>query len=171
MSTRSRIWWATSVLSMMLFIAASTQGQEMVGQSSGRNVTAMKLTTIPGLPTCVKGSVQSGDPTKGASIIFAKIPAGCSIPWHWHTPNEHVILVSGVGRMEMKDGKPLTLRAGAFALMASRHVHQFSCLQACQLYIYSDVAFDIHYVDGQGKEISPADALKAVKEKAATEMK
>jgi len=39
------------------------------------------------------------------------------------------------------------------------------------MYIYSDVAFDIHYVDAQGNESSPADALKAVKEKAATEMR
>jgi len=81
------------------------------------------------------------------------------------------MLVSGVGRMEMKDGKPLTLRAGGFALMASHHVHQFTCQRACQLYIYSDVAFDIHYVNKDGNELSPADAMKAVKETAATEMK
>ena len=81
------------------------------------------------------------------------------------------MVVSGIGQMEMKEGKPLTLRAGGFALMASHHVHQFRCEQACQLYIYSDVAFDIHYVNKQGNEISPAEALKAVKETAATEMK
>jgi mannose-6-phosphate isomerase-like protein (cupin superfamily) len=143
-----------------------------MGQSSGRNVSAMKLMTIPGLPTCAKGSVQSGDPSKGPSVIFAKIPTGCSIPWHWHTPNEHVMLVSGVGRLDMKDGKPLTLTTGGYALMASRHVHQFRCQRGpCQLYIYADVAFDIHYVNGQGNEIPPAEALKAVKEKVATEMK
>jgi len=36
---------------------------------------------------------------------------------------------------------------------------------------YSEVAFDLHYVNAQGNEISPDEALKAVKEKAATEMK
>lgn len=169
MSIRSRFWWST--LALVLLTAASAHGQSMAGQSSGRNVSQMKLMTIPGLPTCAKGSVESGDPGKGASVIFAKIPTGCSIPWHWHTPNEHVMLVSGVGRMDMKDGKPLTLRAGAFALMASRHVHQFRCQRACQLYIYSDVAFDIHYVDAKGNEISPQEANKAVKQTAATEMK
>ena len=158
-------------LSLILFVSASARGQERTGQSAGRNVVEMKLTTIPGLPTCALGSVQSGDPTKEPSIIFAKLPAKCSIPWHWHTPNEHVMIVSGVGRMEMKDGKPLTLRAGGFALMASHHIHQFRCERACQLYIYSDVAFDIHYVNGQGNEISPSEALKAVKETAATGLK
>lgn len=170
MNIRSRIWWSVFSLSMVLLFAASARAQELPGQA-GRNVSAMKLTTIPGLPTCAKGSVQSGDPTSRASIIFARIPTGCSIPWHWHTPNEHVILVSGIGHLDMKDGPPLTLRAGGFALMAARHVHQFRCERACQLYIYSDLAFDIHYVNAQGNEISPAEALKAVKEKAATEMK
>ena len=169
MSIRGQFWLFT--LSLILLMSASAQGQEMAGQSAVRNVVQMKFATVPGLPTCAKGSVQSGDPTKGPSIIFAKMPAGCSIPWHWHTPNEHVMIVSGVARMEMKDGKPLTLRAGGFALMPSHHVHQFRCERACQLFIYSDVAFDIHYVNKQGNEISPLEALKAVRETAATEMK
>lgn len=169
MNIRMQFWLFT--LCLILCISASTQGQEMAGQAAGRNVLEMKLTTIPGLPTCAKGSVQSGDPTKGPSIIFAKLPAGCSIPWHWHTPNEHVIIVSGVARFEMKDARPLTLRAGGFALMPAQHIHQFHCRLACQLYIYSDVPFDIHYVNRQGIEISPSEALKAVRETAATDMK
>ena len=169
MSIRGQFWLFT--LSLILLMSASAQGQEMAGQSAVRNVVQMKFATVPGLPTCAKGSVQSGDPTKGPSIIFAKMPAGCSIPWHWHTPNEHLMIVSGVARLEMKDGKPLRLRAGGFALMPSHHVHQFRCERACQLFIYSDVAFDIHYVNKQGNEISPLEALKAVRETAATEMK
>jgi len=169
MSIRGQFW--LFALALILVMSASAQGQEMASQSAGRNITEMRFVTIPSLPTCAKGSVQNGDPTKGPSIIFAKMPAGCSIPWHWHTPNEHLMIVSGVARLEMKDGKPLTLRAGGFALMPSHHVHQFRCERACQLYIYSDVAFDIHYVNKAGNEISPLDALKAVRETAATEMK
>ncbi len=153
----------------IFFVSISASAQEMT--SSGRNLAEMKLTTIPGLPTCALGSVQSGNPTNASSIIFAKLPAGCSIPWHWHTPTEHVMIVSGVVRLDMKDAKSLTLRAGGFAMLPSHHVHQARCPQACTMYIYSDVAFDIHYVNAQGNEISPAEALKGVREKAATEMK
>ncbi len=163
-------FWSFTLL-LLLFISAPAQGQEAAGKSAGQNIAEMKFVTVPGLPTCTPGSVQSGDPTKGPSIILAKVAAGCSIPWHWHTPNEHLMLVSGVARVEMKDGKPFTLRAGGFAMMPSRHVHQFRCEQACLLYIYSDAALDIHYVDGQGNEITPSEALKAVKEKVATAMK
>jgi mannose-6-phosphate isomerase-like protein (cupin superfamily) len=60
------------------------------------------------------------------------------------------MMVSGVARIEMKDGKPFPLKPGGFALMPSRHVHQFRCEQACSLYIYSDAAFDIHFIDAQG---------------------
>ena len=73
------------------------------------------------------------------------------------------MMVAGVARIEMKDSQPATLRAGAFALMPAKHIHRFTCTQSCALYIYSDAAYDIHYVDGQGKEISPDEALKPVK--------
>ena len=167
MRIQSKLRFLAFTLLLIISVSASAYGQE----PAGRNTSEMKLVTVPGLPTCSPGSVQSGDPTKGPSIIFAKVAAGCSIPWHWHTPNEHLMIVSGVAQIEMKDGKPLTLRAGGFALMPTRHIHQFRCVKGCTLYIYSDAAFDIHYVDGQGKEISPADALKAVKETAATDVK
>ena len=131
------------------------------------NVAQMKIGPVPRLPTCATGSVQNGDPAKGPSIIYAKMAAGCTIPWHWHTPNENVMIVTGTARMEMKDGKPLTLGPGAYALMPSHHVHQFSCAKGCTLYVYSDAAFDIHYVNAGGDEISPDDAMKPLKETAA----
>jgi quercetin dioxygenase-like cupin family protein len=154
----------------LLLMVSAAQAQEMSAQP-GTNMSAMKFVNIPPLPTCARAAVVSGDPTKGPSIILAKAMTGCVIPWHWHTPNEHVMIVSGSATLQMKDAKPVSLQAGAFALMPSHHVHQFRCLRTCALYIYSDTAFDIHYVDKQGNEISPADATKAVREKAATEMK
>jgi len=152
------------MLTLILSLAAVAQEQQMATQAPGQNVEEMKFGPVPGLPTCATVSVQNGDPSKGASILLAKITSGCSIPWHWHTPNEYLMLVKGVARVEMKVGKPMTLREGGFALMPARHVHQFLCQTTCLLYVYSDVAFDIHYVDMQGKEIPPADALKQVKE-------
>ena len=171
MSILSRLWFSAFTGAVILFVAAFAFGQEMTGDSSGRNVALMKLTMIPPLPTCAKGSVQNGDPTKGPSIIFARISTGCTIPWHWHTPNEHLMIVSGVAHLDMKGSKSLTLRAGGFAIMAAHHVHQFHCEQSCQFYVYSDAAFDLHYVNKKGDEISPAEAMKAVREKAATQMK
>jgi len=170
MRIRSRSIWMLMCLAGLLLMVSAAQAQEMSAQP-GTNLAAMKFVTIPPLPTCAKGSVASGDPTKGSSIIVAKAMTGCVFPWHWHTPNEHVIIVSGTASLQMKDAKAVTLTAGAFALMPSQHVHQFKCLRTCTLYVYSDAAFDMHYVNKQGTEITPADAMKPFREKPATAMK
>jgi quercetin dioxygenase-like cupin family protein len=122
---------------------------------------------VPPFPTCATAEVQSGDPSKAPSVIYSKAATGCVFPWHWHTPSEHLMIVSGEARVEMKDAAPVTLRAGGFALMPSKHVHQFTCIKTCTLYVYSDAAFDMHYVNAEGTEITPDEALKKVKETAA----
>jgi len=155
--------WRSIASLLIVFVSYSAQAQAP-GQATAQNVAEMKFSQFPGMPECATGSVQSGDPAKGPSIIFAKSTPGCSFPWHWHTSNEHLMMVSGVARAEMKDGKPMTLRPGAFAMMPSKHVHRFSCTKACTLYVYSDAAFDIHYVDDQGKEIPSEEALRKVKQ-------
>lgn len=126
----------------------------------GQNLKQMQFAPIPGMPTCTRGSVQNGDPSSGPSVIAARAESGCVIPWHWHTPNERLILVAGVAKLEMRDGGSLTLKAGGFALMPTKHVHQFTCVRACTLYVHSDAAFDLHYVNGEGHEIAPDDAMR-----------
>ena len=129
---------------------------------------ASEFMNFPGLPTCVTGSVKNGDPSKGGSVILTKVTAGCLIPWHWHTANETLFMVSGSGKAEMKDASPAALHAGGFVNLPAKSPHQFNCLAACTFFISSDAAFDIHYVDKDGKEISMDDALKS---KAKTPMK
>src|SRR5947208_13544817 len=115
---------------------------------------------MPGLPSCATAAVESGDPSKGPSIILGKGSAGCLIPWHWHTPTEHVMIVSGSAKVEMKDGgKTEVLGPGGYAMMPSKHVHQFTCTSACTFFVSSDAAFDIHYMDSNGTEIPPEAAL------------
>jgi quercetin dioxygenase-like cupin family protein len=125
-----------------------------------RKLSENKFTPTPGLPSCIPGAVQSGDPSKGPSVITFKATAGCAVPWHWHTPTEQLMIVSGSAKLQMKSGRTATLGPGDFALMPSKHVHQFTCVSACTGFVHSDAAFDIHYVDASGKEIPPDTALK-----------
>jgi len=124
-----------------------------------RKLSENKLAPMPGLPSCIAMAVESGDPSKGPSVIVFKGTAGCLIPWHMHTPTEHVMIVSGSAKVEMKGGGSAILGPGGYAMMPSKHVHQFTCASACSAFINSDRAFDIHYVDANGKEIPPAAAL------------
>lgn len=159
-------FWKVS-LWMFLVLSASVALQAADEHAPGRNVADMTFAAVPGMPTCTTASVQSGDPSSGGSILVARIKTGCVIPWHWHTPTESLMMVKGTARAEVKDGETFVLKAGGFAQMPSKHVHQFTCLSECLMYVSSDAAFDIHYVDGGGGELDPAAALKKSGETAA----
>ena len=151
--------WAQLGMAVFACVAGFAWAQP-TDERPGQNVADMKLKPFPGMPSCALGSVVNGDPGKGPSIIFAKTSTGCTVPWHWHTSNEHLMIVKGVARLEMQSGgPPITLRAGGYALMPSTHVHRFHCTSSCEFYVYTDGAFDIHYVDSKGKELSPDQAL------------
>ena len=150
-----------------LMVAPALLAQEMHAHPMSKNLSEVQFATLPGMPTCATAAVVHGDPSKGGSIILAKLTSGCTFPWHWHTPTENLMLVSGTAHLQARDGAEMTLNAGGFASMPSRHVHQFRCASACTLYVSSDAAFDMHYVNAEGKEISPEEALRAVKETAA----
>jgi quercetin dioxygenase-like cupin family protein len=124
-----------------------------------RKLSENKFAPLAGMPSCVTVAVESGDPAKGPSVIIFKATAGCVIPWHWHTPTEHVMMVSGSAKVEMKGGSSAVLGPGGYAMMPSKHVHQFTCTSACSAFVNSDGTFDMHYVDATGKEISPDAAL------------
>lgn len=118
-----------------------------------------KFANLPGLPTCMTVSVLHGDPTKGASVLLLKFKPGCSIPWHWHTSNEVLVLASGTGEAQMKGGEPMAMKAGDYLYLPAKGIHRFSSKSAVYLYDMPDGAFDIHYVDAAGNEIPPDKAL------------
>ena len=121
-----------------------------------------RFAPVPIMPSCATVAPVRGDPRNGPSVVLVKLAAGCRVPWHWHTPNEDVIVATGtgVGVMEMKDGKRLQFRPGAYASMPSHHVHQARCSRTCAFFSISDDTFDIHYVDDAGNEIPMDEALK-----------
>jgi quercetin dioxygenase-like cupin family protein len=151
---------ATLVAVLPSLAASAGWAQAAPGHAQGQYGTETRFSVFPGLPACAPGSVKSGDPAKGPSIILAKADSGCVIPWHWHSPNEHLMMVRGAARVDMKDGKPLVLKVGDYAMLPGKHVHRFVCTSSCLFYVHSDAAFDIHYVNDKGEEISPQEALK-----------
>src|SRR5262249_46393540 len=86
--------------------------------------------------------------------------SGCQVPWHWHTANETLLVVSGRGNVVAKDGTPLQFVPGAFAYLPSHHQHHASCFRTCLLFNTADAAFDIHYVAVNGEEISLEEAMR-----------
>jgi quercetin dioxygenase-like cupin family protein len=164
MSRGSASWFALLAASLILCLPAAVLAQADASKPMVHNMADLKFGPLPGLPSCAQGAAENGDPMKGAALLLAKAAPDCSIPWHWHTASEQLMIVSGEAHVTMKDGQPQTLTAGSHAMMAAKQVHQFHCAKACTFFIQTDGAFDIHYVDAQGKDLTPDDALKAVKE-------
>lgn len=148
------------ILSLCLVVGVSFSPTQAQNKASYVQSSTNKFINFPAVPKCTLGAVVSGDPSKGAAVLQLKVAPGCVIPWHWHTANENLMFVSGSAKVEMKDGSPVTVRAGDYLSLPSKHAHQFTCVAACKLFLVTDAAFDIHYVDAGGNEISPDDALK-----------
>src|SRR6185295_10627846 len=120
----------------------------------------LKFTPIPDMPGCSSAAILRGNPRSGPAWVLLKLASGCRVPWHWHTANETLVVISGQGTVEMKDGPPLQFAPGAYASLPSHHAHQASCSRTCLLFNGADAAFDVHYVDASGEEISADKALK-----------
>jgi quercetin dioxygenase-like cupin family protein len=124
------------------------------------NPKTLKFTPIPDMPACASAAILRGNPRFEPAWVLLKLASGCRVPWHWHTANETLLVISGRGIVEMKDGLPLKFVPGAFSSLPSHHMHQATCFSACLLFNTADAAFDVHYVDAKGEEISPDEALK-----------
>jgi len=124
-----------------------------------------KFGPIPNAPECFTVAVEKGDPTKGASVILARFVPGCVAPFHWHTPTETAMIVSGSLELQMKDDKALVAHHGDFVFLPAHHIHRATCMGSapCMVFLTSDGAFDVHWVDAAGKEISLEAAVKYAK--------
>jgi quercetin dioxygenase-like cupin family protein len=127
------------------------------------NASQLKLGPVPNAPACVTAASEHGDPSKGASTMLLKFTSGCTVPMHWHTPNEEVMMVSGSAKLQLPDGTTLMLEKGGFARLPAKHPHQFACVTACTTFLVSDGVFDVHYVDNNGNEIPAEQALSTTK--------
>jgi quercetin dioxygenase-like cupin family protein len=157
---------------LIVAVAALANADDKPG---ARNMSEMKFGNVPALPTCTTVAVQSGDPTATQFVAAMKANTGCTIPWHWHSASENLVIVSGTVRLGMREDNGTatvkSLTAGAYVSLPPKHVHEFRCEKTCQVYLSSDAKFDIHYVDPKGTEIQPEEALRGVKETAATAMR
>jgi quercetin dioxygenase-like cupin family protein len=142
-------------------VRSAASAQQATDQPMVQHAASAKYDPFPNTPDCVTGAVERGDPASGPSVILAKFKPDCAVPWHFHTPNETILMVSGAARFQAKGDKPASLRAGDYAWMPAKHVHTFSTEQGCMMFLIADGAFDIHYVDDKGNETSMEEAMKA----------
>jgi mannose-6-phosphate isomerase-like protein (cupin superfamily) len=152
-----------AALLLMLGTAAAV-GRAVPIQAEEQMVTlnpqTLKYIAIPNMPACATAAILRGNPRWGPAWVLLRLASGCRVPWHWHTANETLLVISGRGSVTAKDGRPLQFTPGAFASLPNHHAHQASCARTCVLFNTADAAFDIHYVGANGEEISAEEALR-----------
>jgi quercetin dioxygenase-like cupin family protein len=99
---------------------------------------------------CLLSAVETGDPNTGPSTIILKAPAGCVVPWHFHTAQEQAVVIQGVVKMEMTHSPAMSLGPGGFAVMPGKMPHQFACGRqaACLIVVWFDGKYDIGWGRG-----------------------
>jgi quercetin dioxygenase-like cupin family protein len=89
------------------------------------------------IPKGCEIAVLHGDPGKNNSDIFFKVPANFSIPHHWHTSAERMVLVSGELEVTYDGQQPAVLKPGMYAYGPPKVPHKASCANGdpCVLFI------------------------------------
>jgi quercetin dioxygenase-like cupin family protein len=96
------------------------------------------------IPQGCEIAVLHGDPAKANADVFFKVPADFTIPRHWHTSPERMVLVSGEIRVTYEGQEPTTLKPGTYAYGPAKLPHSAYCLKgaACVLFIAFEAPVD-----------------------------
>lgn len=98
----------------------------------------------PFMPKGCEIAVLHGDPAKPNADIFFKVPGNASIPRHWHTSAERMVLVSGRLEVTYDGQEPVVLRPGAYAYGPAKAPHKAFCAKGapCVLFIAFEAPVD-----------------------------
>jgi quercetin dioxygenase-like cupin family protein len=89
------------------------------------------------IPKGCEIAVLHGDPAKENADILFKVPANFTIPSHWHTSAERMVLVTGELHVTYDDQKTVVLKRGTYAYGPAKLPHKASCAKGdpCILFI------------------------------------
>jgi ketosteroid isomerase-like protein/quercetin dioxygenase-like cupin family protein len=96
------------------------------------------------IPKGCEIAVLHGDPGKDNADVFFKVPANFTIPQHWHTSPERMVLVSGELVVTYDGQQPTTLKPGMYAYGPAKRPHEATCAKGdpCVLFIAFEAPID-----------------------------
>ncbi len=128
-------------LAALLFITpfalADTSAQKPA-QTFAVNDAELKWRNCPAfIPKGCKIAVLHRDTWKDNADIYFKVPANLTIPRHWHTSPERIVMVSGQLEITYDGQQPIVLKPGMYAYAPAKLPHKASCVSddPCTLFI------------------------------------
>ena len=107
----------------------------------------------PFLPKGCGIAVLHGDPAKDNVDVFFKVPAKSTIPLHWHTSPERMVLVAGELHVTYDGQKKAVLKPGTYAYGPAKKPHNGYCASKvpCVLFIAFESPLDAVPVESTKK--------------------
>jgi quercetin dioxygenase-like cupin family protein len=98
-------------------------------------------------------AVLHGDPSKENVDILFKVPGDFTIPHHWHTSAERMVLLSGTLKVTYDNQKAEVLKKGMYAYGPSKLPHVAYCEKGdpCILFIAFEEPLDAFEVMKEAK--------------------
>lgn len=102
-----------------------------------------------------------GDLTKEGGTFLSRTDANGVAPWHWHSPIEEFVVLTGNVVVQVKGHAPVALSPGGYSQAPGKVPHRFRCIgnQDCILLTIGAGAYDMHWVDEHGNELTSEQAL------------
>ena len=107
----------------------------------------------PFLPKGCAIAILHGDPAKDNLDVFFKVPAKSTLPLHWHTSAERMVLVAGELHVTYDGQKTAVLRPGTYAYGPAKRPHKGYCASTvpCVLFIAFESPLDAVPIESQSK--------------------
>lgn len=111
------------------------------------------------LPKGCALAVLRGDPAKPNADVLLKVPGGSSVPRHWHTSAERMVLLSGELVVSYDGQAPATLKVGDYAYGPAKRPHHGSCAKGdpCILFIAFELPVDAVPMTGGSEDAQGQD--------------
>ena len=108
----------------------------------------------PFLPKGCGIAVLHGDPAKDNLDVFFKVPGKSTIPLHWHTSAERMVLISGELHVTYEGQETSVLKPGMYAYGPAKRKHSAYCASAepCILFIAFESPLDAVPVEDPPKK-------------------
>ena len=136
---------AAAVGTALLFSSAALAKDEAKKSGGKASLFAtgdlnFKDTERPG----VQIAAVQGDPSKGASKFFVKLPSGLSVPMHHHSADHFAVVVSGTMVFNI-DGQDHTMPAGSYFAFTGKKQHRTQCTDpaGCTIFVDAHGKWDV----------------------------
>jgi quercetin dioxygenase-like cupin family protein len=140
--------WRCSLLISLSIAGASAHAQapdQEPALSSTADDAQLKWGPCPPfLPEGCGIAVLHGDPAKDNADVFLRVPGKSSLPLHWHTSAERMVLVAGELHVTYEGQQPAILKPGTYAYGPAKRPHEGYCASAapCILFIAFELPVD-----------------------------